>query len=153
MLILRILVGGILCLGLVACGEKQVRREGILLPYSEAAQLELQDVRKKYEGKDTPQFIQALNKFIEDYPDTSATTEAETLLAALEPKSAEPQPLPTPLVSALPGHAERTTRFRQCSPVHHCTEKTFSARSPRRSRTAARASPLATPRTTRATGY
>ncbi len=94
MLILRILVGGILCLGLVACGEKQVRREGILLPYSEAAQLELQDVRKKYEGKDTPQFIQALNKFIEDYPDTSATTEAETLLAALEPKSAEPQPLP-----------------------------------------------------------
>ncbi|MBI3018827.1 MAG: penicillin-binding protein activator, partial [Deltaproteobacteria bacterium] len=94
MLIPRILICGVFCLGIIACGEKQVRREGVLLPYSKAAQIELEDIRKKHEGKDTSAFIQALQKFIQDYPDAPAASEAEALLAALQPESIEFQPAP-----------------------------------------------------------
>ena len=83
-----------MCFVSVACGEKQVRREGVLLPYSKAAQIEFEEMRKQYEGKDTPVFIEALQKFIKDYPDTPATSEAETLLDTLQPKSIESPPLP-----------------------------------------------------------
>ena len=63
------------------CAERQVERQGVLLPYSKAAELELEQIERTFQNRPSSEYILALERFISDYEDTSATEKAKFDLA------------------------------------------------------------------------
>src|SRR3989338_11484436 len=65
----------------LGCGTRQVRRDGVLVPFDEAAVLELKDLKAKHPDPTSTAYIADLNQFIQAYEDAPATHEARFLMA------------------------------------------------------------------------
>ena len=64
----------------LGCAQRQVQRDGVLMPIEKAAELELESLQKKY-PKDNLLRVEALKQFIEAYAETPAMHEARYLQA------------------------------------------------------------------------
>lgn len=72
------------CFMLSACAaqQRQVRRDGVLMPVEQAADLEFQDLQKKYvSDPDSVENIAALKRFISAYEETAAEDRARFVLS------------------------------------------------------------------------